>query len=439
MRRFCQIALCVGFAACHDTPAGPHVVPVFHLIATSVWANSQLALTSSALSGAALPVVRIGGVTAAVTRVNDTTITATVPSHIGMNDVTVMTGPDTVAVGSISVGGFDAVTSIPGLMGVESLLPGQANTVIGNGDTGLAIVNVGTGAMTTYAESVGSANCSWGPAVTPDSTRFFFTMTDSLFPCFAAEWTTTPTLHLVDSLPRGALSSRLNAQLGPGRWLTTIHNFIGLTDSATASATSINGNIDRVVISPSGGRAAMNYCCFGGVPVIDATTATVAYRLPADFAWSSGAAFSPSGDTLFMAVGDSASLYSGRHFLLLAVRASDGLVLDSTALNLDTPGAVSLDPGGKWIYVSGIEGVGQTRIGASLVILERKTLRTVATLEADSADVSLRYHSSHLILLDPVNHQGYVLDTDIRDATPYNVGLGFPFQETAAVFRFTIP
>ena len=181
----------------------------------------------------------------------------------------------------------------------------------------------------------------------------------------------------------------------------------------------------------------MNFCCYSGIPVLDAPSATVAYRLDPYFAWSNGAAFSPTGDTLFIAAGDSASLYNGNtHFILLALRANDGMILDSVSFSIWTPGAVALDPGGRWIYVSGIQGVGTTRVTATLAVFDRTTFAEVAMLNTDTVDVGrIRYHTCHLIVLDPANHHGYIIDTGIPgdDAHP------FPLQEAAAVFRFTIP
>jgi len=437
MTRFCRLGLLLGVLACHDSPDAPQVTPAFRLHGTSVWSGSQLQIMATGLGRGAVPKVLVGSVAVPVSRMNDTTLTLTVPAVLGSVPVVAIAGRDTVNVGSITVAGFDRVTTVPGLQGVVSPVAGQVNTVIGNGDTGLAIVNVETGAMTTYPKSVNSAECNWGPGVTSNGDEFLFArmQSDSFFPCRAELWSTTPSLHVVDSNPGAPAADRITAGLASGRWVGTTHNFITLENLVALRDTIISGNTDRVMISPRGDRAAMNFCCFVGVPVLDASSATVAYRLDTYFAQSQGAVFSPAGDTLFVVAGDSASVYPGGvHYILLALRASDGLILDSTSFAIGTPGAVALDPGGRWIYVSGIQGLGTTRVAATLMVFDRATLAPVATLNSDTADVSSRVHISHLIVLDPASHHGYIIDTGII----HNI-VSFPFQEIAAVFRFTIP
>jgi hypothetical protein len=114
----------------------------------------------------------------------------------------------------------------------------------------------------------------------------------------------------------------------------------------------------------------------GGWWVFDSMPA-VSYRLP-DVGCVSGAAFSPDGDTLFLAARDTTEDYRNTVWSVQARRAGDGGMIRSAAVagaeGTAALRAVLLDPLRPWIYVAG-ESVGG---GGVLLVIDRESLSILA-------------------------------------------------------------
>lgn len=451
MCHFRSIILLAVVAECTDLPSTtrlPGPPAAFRLGAVDVWSGGAISIFSGTTLPSALPTVTVGGQAVAVTRVNDTTLTAAVPQGVGTIPVVVAGAQYTLKAG-VTLHGFDAMGTLFGLWGVLAQLPGVPAAVIGNGATGVVTADLHTGTVTMYPDSMHSSSCGWGPGVTSDSAQFILQVPNGASPCVNSRWRMTPSrMHLEATPSFSAVQSedhRLIAELAPRRWLVSEQYDLTLWVCDTGcvntyagnapNAPTVPGRIDGVHLSPRGDRVGVDdYSNEGatGIPVIDAQTARVAYWKPT-MAWSEGAAFSSHGDTLFIAGGDSAT---GGQTWMFVLRAGDGAVLDSVPLAV-RPGDVALDPEGRWIYVSGVSDayhVSYWSVAASLEVIDRATMAPVTVMLSDSIQVSTDVWDKHRIVLDPADHQVFVVTTDI-----YLVPDMRPSNATARVFRFSTP
>jgi hypothetical protein len=451
MRQPGPIALLVALAACTDpsTSSRSPVPPaVFRLAAPDAWSGGAVTVFSSTPLPSTLPTVSVGGQAVTVTRVNDTTLRAALPAAVGPMTVVVAGAQDTLRA-AVTLHGFEAMGTLFGVWGVLSPFPGAAAAVIGNGAAGVVTADLHTGTVTTYPDSMHSSSCGWGPGVTPDSAQFILQTPNGASACANARWAIAPSPLMLETTPPFSTAEsdnrRVIAELAPRRWLVSEKYDIALWICDTGcvlsyldnlpAAPDVAGRIDGVHLSPRGDRAAVDVYYdqrATGIPVIDAQTARVAYWKPT-MAWSEGAAFSPHGDTLFIAGGDSAT---GGQSWMFVLRASDGAVMDSVPLAV-RPGDVALDPAGRWIYVSGVSHsyhVSYWSVAAALEVIDRGTMQAVTVILSDSIQVLGGVWDKHRIVLDPADRQMFVVTTDI-----YIVPDSIPTDATARVFRFSTP
>ena len=447
-----SIVLLAVIAACTDLPSTIHTTvspAAFRLAATDVWSGGELQVFSGTPLQNTLPTVTLGGQVATVIRLNDSTLVVSLPPTVGPLAVVVAGEQGTLRV-TVTLHGYDMRGAFYGLWGVLQQLPGAPAVVIGNGATGLVRADLRTGNLAPYPDSIHSSTCGWGPGVTSVAGEVILEVPGpSSSPCLNSSWLVAPALARRETTPSFPVveseGNRVLAELAPGRWLSSEeYDFTlwvcdtGCVNTYAANAPApptVPGRIDGVHVSPQGNQATVDlYYAQGavGVPVIDAHTARVAYWKPS-MAWSEGAAFSPGGDTLFMAGGDSVS---GGAAWMFALRASDGAVLDSVPLAVQ-PGDLALDPGGRWIYISGVSHTNYGAywsVGARLEVLDRATLHPVASMRSDSISVSVSVWDKHRLVLDTANHEVYVVTTDI-----YLVPGAAPTNAIARVFRFSTP
>lgn len=452
MRLFRLIGPLVALTACTDltTPARPSApLPPYRLTASEVWSGAEVRIISHAPLPDTLPTVVLGAAAVAVVRLDDTTMLLDAPRAVGAVPVQVIALEGSDAVGTLNVHGFDQIGTLFGVWGVLTQLPAVPASVIGNGITGMAGVNLLTGTVTPYPDSMHSSDCDWGPGLTPEPGRFILEAPQA--GCANASWQVAPFLERFESAPAfpsvGGATHRVIAQLGPGRWLVSEQNDFTLwacadvcTNTSAGIPPDVPGQVDGIHLAPSlGDRAAVDARSVAGatgVPVINTATATVAYWEPS-LAWSEGAAFSSGGDTLFIAGGDSTT---GGHSWMFVLRASDGLVLDSVPLAV-RPGDLALDPGGRWIYVSGQYAsyhVGYWVVASGLEIVDRPTLRPVSVMLSDSlpAPLSGASGSKYRLVLDPADRRGYVLRTDLYQVPD---AANWPWTATTYLFGFSTP
>lgn len=316
----------------------------------------------------------------------------------------------------------ESIVAIPGVWGNLVPLAGSPTTLLGNGDSGLVALDVEGGALTAYPTSMHSSNCNWGPGVTPNASQLILATLDSLSSCHLKIWNTAPSFAPETDAMQYSLDRRVVANIAPHLWLFNQHNFAYVFADNAAIDTSFGTNVARVDLSPRGDRAAVEGQGLpggAGSPVLDATKPSVAYW--SSLAWIGGAAFSPAGDTLLLAGGYAVS--GSPPATLHVLNATDGRVLDSLKLGMAVPGAVSFDPGGKWIYVSGVYDtyhVTSHKIGVYLEVIDRTTLKPVTLLQSDSVTFGSggAFASQQVIVASPATHQVYVVSSDVQTELP---------------------
>lgn len=437
-------------AACTDvtTPAPVVAPPAYRLSAADVWSGAAVQVVARAPLPGTLPTVILGHTAALVTRIDDTTMGLSAPVGAGIVPVLVVDLGGADSIGALTVHAFDQLGTLYGLWGVLSQLPAAPARVVGNGITGLTGVDLVTGTVMPYPDSMHSSDCDWGPGVTREPGRFVLE-TMARGSCVGASWQIAPFLERFAATPAfapvGGPAHGVIAELAPGRWLVGERDDFTLwacaavcVNTSEDTPADVPGQLDGVRVASLGDRAAVDGRSVGGggMPVIDAATAMVAYRVPS-LAWSEGAAFSAGGDTLFVAGGDSVT---GGRCWMFALQASDGVVLDSVPLAV-RPGDLALDPGGRWIYVAGQYAsyhVSYWVVASGLEVLDRRTLRPVSVMQSDSLPLALSgaVSSKQRLVLDAADHRGYVLRTDLY-AVPDS--LHWPWTATAVLFGFSTP
>ncbi|MGE5762280.1 MAG: YncE family protein [Gemmatimonadota bacterium] len=431
---------------CLETVTPPLFEP--RLVFTDLWSGGQLSVTATAfIPPATLPTILLGADTLPVARLDDTTVSARLPGLTGSFDLRVAQGRSSSVLGPVTLHGFADARALSGLWGVLTALGGGTPLVFGSGTRSVVLADLRYGTLLDYADSLHSPLCDWGPGATFLPTRLVLEQLDTLSPvlaCKVSTWTLTPSsAQRVDTGPSWT-GGRIVAEIAPARWLFSKKHDFDLVecDSTGCHATVLGscGQLDGVTISPRGDRVApdMYWDCGQRVPILDAPSASIAYRVPL-LAWSEGATYSSDGDTLFMAGADS----SGRGWFL-ALRASDGRVLDSTRLEV-SPGDVAFDPLGRWIYVSGTtatftptDTTVAITVGAQLEVLDRATrvpVTILTTVELPvGCDGGCGYWNKQRLVLDVPDRRVYVVSTDI-----YIVPEVPPLNPTALVFRFETP
>ncbi len=340
------------------------------------WSGGTLVLESSAFSGAdSLPIVMVGSDTLAARTVGRDSVQVTLPDTGGVVTLQIRLRSGGGSAGTVHVHGF--IGGVPGPSSEARPYPwpsADATTALTIQGGRLVLVNVTTGSTTTLSSDSLYSPCYRGPVPAfGDSTVVtagtMVGTTCAVMVALQLDSSSAPP----DTGPPYATAGML---LAPGVWLA--QSTFGNSDFiyrkvAPDSFVAVTGvpcwpNTDFVP-SPRGDRLVLTHCLtLARVPVVDPVALSVAYYL--DLATAGGAAFTPGGDTLFIAGGDSTDTRR-----LLAVDPTNGRVLLQSPPIVGNQ-AVALDPGHPWVYVAGDVG------GVTVEVFDRGTLDKVATLRA---------------------------------------------------------
>lgn len=393
---------CLALLACGEASA-PKAFGV-RLVDAAAWSGGDVALVSTAFIGA-LPRVRLGADTITVRRVDDSTVAASVPSDFaGATTLSVVLGVDSLPLGDVAIYGFTGIADGPSLSGFVLPIPGApAPQFYANGATGLVRGDARFSTVTTFfPDSVQGPNCQIGPGPSFDPSHVVGTPPNGIGCGQPIVWQVTPNLLPLDTIPGIPGQTRLIAEIAPGKWLKTFITYaaaIESTDTVPIFRYYVGvgmSEIHQIRISPRGDRAAAvaidkDIWVFGVTPFDTVFTVAATYR-------GSGAAFSASGDTLFVIGLDNLGAA-----LLVAVNATTGAEL--ARLRLATaPYALALDPVRPWIYVAEM----QTCCTVLLEVVDLRTLGRVGLL-APPAGVGDRPAGEMSVLPSPSEPAVYVV------------------------------
>ncbi len=393
--------------ACSDSSEPSAVPPTFAVSPASQWAGGTVLVRSQFFDGLdSLPPVTAAGIEMVTVRVDDSTISATLPSIPTQTAaVEVIDGVTRYLVDSVGIVGFRGywVTS-PAVFGNPVLIrsSGGAFGVAGvyPQPTGGAVGVVALEQRRVIVEP-GVKPVDWAMlravGVTFDSSRYILRDSAGMI----AEWQLLPGPTLVDTVPSFLQSpyARIIVRLSENVWLNT-HNHT--TDVIRPGLPTFAVQIEdphHFTLSRVADRAIANGGYSGpGAVVFQMSTGDTLYRVPTS-GWVSGAAFTADGGTLYVGA-------SG----IVVVNAADGTVLNQTPLPVNAFAVLGL-------------------------ALARNDTRLLVAVQRGSAPDILVYDAGTLALLgrleSPPEAEGSVggwLDADIiaddASSTAYVMGAG---------------
>ena len=400
------------------------------------WSGGQLVLHSQSFAGAdSLPTVTVGAGTLTVQSFGRDSVGVTLPDTNGSIALEVRLRDGGLTTVTVSVHGFVSVRDGPALDVNAQMYPwssGGNPTALGLRDGRLVLVDLSTLAVSAplapdtglgcHANQVGSFPPI--PSATVPRLVGVLALGDYGGGCGGVgrplAVPISPTAATPDTGPM--TGAQVAVHLARGKWLVSIGN-PGLlvytrTDSGTFAQTAANlWQAAGAVVSPRGDRVAPTFTLNGGgvvegVPIYDAPSGAVAFRLT-DFTFVSGpAAFTSGGDTLYVAGVGKDPAYSEE---AVAVDATSGSVLARTIRFTDGPyiyniptSAVAVDPVRSFLYAAGWHG------GPFLDVLDRATLRLVASVRVPASVTAgldgsrAIYGAPWTIVVSPVARRLYV-------------------------------
>lgn len=424
MRNARSLTLGLGLllAACEKPPSIPSVTePQEFRVATELWSGASVAITSPAFATApSLPGVFLGTQLLPATRVDDTTLVAALPDAPGAHSLRIV-APDVVTTPvTIYLRGYVDRIEGPALSG--RLEPGRDyRYLFGSGPASLRRWNIATNKVLNLSDSVHAVSCTRGVGPGPNVGELAL-LTGGCMGTWMV-WRTEPLTPLRDTTT--VSTTDFVAVLRSDRWIVLdggVFSIVVCTPGDACVAEPIAGLIGSDLARSAGDeRAALiGRSPFGapayGAPVIDVGAGRVGYRVSA-LTSAKGAAFTPGGDTLFLA-GDSAGVET-----LVAVRASDGHRLGSRALDF-TPCAVAADSTRPWVYVAGITGGALPR--SVLQVYDRTTLERTTTLHVTS-DIPYGTQLCRIVL-NSVERRVYVVETWAGEHNPAALAQLYTFE-----------
>ncbi len=359
--------------ACADPSGSPGEPIAYQLLTTQQWSGGSVDIRSASFAAlTTLPVFTIGVDTLAATRLDAVTLQVTLPPlQTGGVSLLARSGARADTVGVVSVYGVGLATTIPGDFSYDmSVLPGARPRFIAQGTPPyhVAVLDPVTGQIEEFS-GVGPMSYG-GIAVGPMPNRFV--LIDSTGR--RGLWSLFPTPTRLDSTPT-AIRGDAIAQLTDSTWMGWSTNDVSaLNASSGAQFIEYVNNAQRLILSPRGDRATVAWVDDVGaqIPVIDMLTGMRAFVLPG-VVRAEGAAFSPGGDTLYVAT------RKGGEDSLRLFTALDGTPITAIALPAGLRGGyITLDPRNASLFVlargPGIPGV------PVVLVYDRFTLQLQARL-----------------------------------------------------------
>ncbi len=403
----CLGLLAVGMVGCRAdrvTTTEPLVTS-----ASDVWSGGTLVVISPSFVGVdSLPIVTIGAETLAVRRAGLESVQIQIPDTNGTLTVGVGTRNGGRTTVQLRVHGLATSGPGPGMDygTIPYVWPGGGDSALGFDNARLVRLNyaLGTTSPPLAPDTALRADCNTSPlpsATVPGLVTVHVSgpsWGDACGQILAVS--TIATAAPPDSGPGGAdlgqwTSPFPELHLSRGHWLVSSKNGPFWIATGTNPGTFTWDSLapgsapDSYVLSPAGDRVVptWSYVPRGGVPVFDATVPGVAYTLTAlQRTW--GAAFTPGGDTLFVAGADSAI---ATQEVMLVVEAATGAVLARAPISgyYDLAGlAVAADPLGPWVYVAWLTGRPYVADTPVVDVYDRRTLARVASLRASGSLLS---------------------------------------------------
>jgi len=414
------VSAMVTLVGCADVPQAPPEVPAdIRVLDSCAFPGGEVRVRSAAFANAPPDSVFAGSVALASWSVADSTLTVRLPEELGAYQLHAKWLGQSVPLGTARVVGFQGAYLGPTVGGPGAVDWGSPSrpAVLVDGDSVLEVVDLQTGTtVESFPDSIHWSRCMWVPGPTYQPGVFIVSgkvSTQNGYDCGRHRaWRLWPTVAPVDSAPDTYVSYRGAAQTGPATWLRLDHHWI------TAFAADSNwqeqswGSADALRISPRGDRVVVlgggSVGNAAGLPVFDALTGRVAYRVDAIRRHGGGGAFSDEGDTLWVAGTDPAGWWR-----MFALESATGRILGvSDSLQWDSDD-VAVDPLHPFLFVSGTYYRAGSTCAVPLVrILNRSALRAVGTLYAPPGTPCVWLGQPQRLVVDALRHRLYDVGAD---------------------------
>ncbi|MGH7582238.1 MAG: YncE family protein [Gemmatimonadales bacterium] len=372
------IAALAGCSSDAGTQPG-HTITSVVMDPSPGWAGSSLSVHSPTFTASDTGMMlHLGDAMVPPTRVNDTTLSARIPTTSMGGTVTASLDIDgqSFPLGTLTIYGYTGSHTFPeGIVDDAYAWPRDGRAMIMGGafQKGLAFFDLDANTETDF--SAVPAENMHGPGPTYQDSVFVVQAASDSF----ETWRVLPTPTLVATYP-GIGAAWGAAQLGPTQWLQAGKNSIG-TPAACVGVDQPEGfymspRHDRAVVTVlalggSGGVACYTPTQPDGTPVFDAPTGAVAYTLP-QIQHPEGVDFSADGNLLLLVGSPGAYRGPGRALLL---QSATGDVLADTAFDREAF-AAALDPIRPLAYVA-VNSTGHPTV----LVLDRDTFTLLGEMQ----------------------------------------------------------
>lgn len=405
----------VPAATIYDTLriVGPPLAAPITMAATTGWAGSPVSLYSQAFrTRGAGALLHFGSAAIQLSRIDDTTLAATIPTTASAGVVTPTIELDgyTVAFAPLAVYGYSSVSVLPMQInssaayawpkdGRAMLLGGTMSCTgfcPGGVVYGMSLFNLDANTVSTFA-NIGGSGCQSGPAPSYADSVFVVCTT-------SGQITSAEAWRLFPTPVRVAVTSNLTtlpwfaSQLGPNEWFILSKYYV--TTPAVSIRTQQPQSVhfsprhDRVTYRTLGlvGGASPTQDSVGGIPVFAAPSGDIAYVV-SQLTNSAAVDFSSDGDLL--AIAGSVPTNFRDSTRLLVLQAATGQVLGDIAFGRARVVAAVFDPYRSLIYVAIMRSNRPT-----ILALARNTLKLVGEMQTPDGFVGNCCDGSGTIVLN---------------------------------------
>jgi len=272
----------LALAAC-GSPAEPSLASGVAIAPTHAWAGSIVRVTAAAFrNGADGAVLQIGTETLPLSRIDNTTLAATLPSTMsGTFTPRLEAQGQVITLSPVTIGGYvEAFTLQPVLAWDVVVWPrdGGAN-VMGPSPEGLTLLRLDTRTVTSF-DSIIDTDLLRGPGATNQDSIFLLRPRNS---ATLESWRILPTPERVAVHDMG--SSGQSMRLGPNAWFGSSAHSYSTTIRAESSQPYVRTQVqaeetEGVLMSRRHDRATIQVdAAFDGVPVFDVPSGQVAYLI----------------------------------------------------------------------------------------------------------------------------------------------------------------
>lgn len=342
-------------AACSDSsePDPPAEPPEFSVSPDIQWSGGSVAVQSAYFRGlATLPTATVAGVAVDLTRIDDSTVSAMLPTLPTQSaPIEIVDGTTHYSAGTVGVTGFRELKMVnpaivfepvispspSGPQAIGGISPQPAGGAIGIVDLRTAQVRIESGVQPTGFDG------GHGAGVTYDPTRLI--LLDSADTI--GEWQFIPTMAFMDPAPYVGSPPRNIARLSDQVWLFAFNHMTAVYRTGLPDVQVQIEDPWRFHLSVAADRAILSaFYLADGAIVFQMSTGDTLYRLPMPSL--GGAAFTSDGATLYVASGQFPN-----NELILAVNAATGAVTDQGSLPAGVDANdIALDAAGSHLFVA---------------------------------------------------------------------------------------